>query len=699
LQGVLISSGIADSTNLNSIAISLIETVNKINAFVKTNFDIYKAGLKTSVIQTELGLVAVGGFGDDTYNGNFFMIVDLGGNDTYVSDNGISAKDLIVSPARLIVDFSGDDAYIGGDYCFASSVFGISILMDLGGNDSYSAANHSLSSSLCGFSYLHDASGNDLYSSRQFSVASSIFGISLFHDNSGDDIYRSSEFSQGFAFSRSFSLLSDFTGNDTYISFNQKSDGEDYQPIPVFSQGASSGYPLMAYGGFGVLVDYTGSDNYLSGGCSQAFAYANSFAALIDLDGDDKYQADRLSHASAGKFSSAILLDKGGSDYYISTENSCGFGFDIGYALLLDENGNDSYLLRKDESISPDPFSISMMLDLAGTDTYPSPARINGAGLDLKYINGQLANKSKNGKAIANGFIMMDLYNSVYNNQLLVKPVFTFNDINASSPAEVSEILCALPNQDSVLKAASGKLTSGQNIGQVISQKLGSRSLSTMKILRDAALISKAAGTNELSALLGADFNKTSYLRKVNSLYLLLPIIDSMSHNILRDASADGLLYKSLLISQTDKSDLKDEIKSIFSKGESVYDRSLSAYYTASEMPVNQINSLNQVNPEGSALIASSIRSGLVSRPALSYQELKTLVNSDLEPSYKIPLLLSFDYSSLDKKQVKSLKSMFKNLPSSLRTVLHEEAVKGSKMNKNLETLIDIKSSDKKKRA
>jgi hypothetical protein len=42
---------------------------------------------------------------------------------------------------------------------------------------------------------------------------------------------------------------------------------------------------------------------------------------------------------------------------------------------------------------------------------------------------------------------------------------------------------------------------------------------------------------------------------------------------------------------------------------------------------------------------------------------------------------------------------MFKSLPSSLRSAMHEAAVKGSILNKNLESIIDIKSSGKKKRA
>jgi hypothetical protein len=142
-----------------------------------------------------------------------------------------------------------------------------------------------------------------------------------------------------------------------------------------------------------------------------------------------------------------------------------------------------------------------------------------------------------------------------------------------------------------------------------------------------------------------------------------------------------------------------DEIASAFNKGETIFDKSISACYTASNFPVIQLNLLNKINPEGSVLINSSIHTGLSMRPALSYQELKALINSDLEQGYKVPLLLSFDYASLDKKQIKNMKSMFRSLPSSLRTALYEAAVRSSKLSKNLESLIDIKSSDKKKKA
>jgi len=291
------------------------------------------------------------------------------------------------------------------------------------------------------------------------------------------------------------------------------------------------------------------------------------------------------------------------------------------------------------------------------------------------------------------------LYNSIFSNQLLVKPVFPLNDIAESSPDGLSEILCAIPDQDSILKSVSGQIIKGQWINQLIAKRLGTRSVSTLKILRDAALMSKATGTDTLSYLLNGDFNKTSYLRKVNSLYLILPLYDSIPHNMMKDAAADVLLYKSLMLGKASGLKQNDDIASAFNKGETIFDKSISACYTASNFPVIQLNSLNKMNPEGSVLINSSIHTGLSMRPALSYQELKALINSDLEQGYKVPLLLSFDYASLDKKQIKNMKSMFKSLPSSLRTALYEAAVRSSKLSKNLESLIDIKSSDKKKKA
>ncbi|KXK52203.1 MAG: hypothetical protein UZ07_CHB004003064 [Chlorobi bacterium OLB7] len=148
-----------------------------------------KDSVKTRIWNTRLGRVAIGGPGDDVYTGNFYCIIDVGGNDVYkpsprtkekAADRGVS----------LVVDFSGNDSYIGGDFDFGGTLFGASVLIDMKGDDSYSAGNFALGAGYFGTGVLYDAEGSDRYVGGTAVEGAGLFGIGLLIDQAGNDVYQ-----------------------------------------------------------------------------------------------------------------------------------------------------------------------------------------------------------------------------------------------------------------------------------------------------------------------------------------------------------------------------------------------------------------------------------------------------------------------------------------------------------------------------
>lgn len=362
---------IINQTNIYSVGISLYSSLHEINQLTQKNLKLYKDSIKTKILDTDYGKIAIGGNGDDNYHGNFLFILDIGGNDTYV-ETSLSKNQLILSTVRSIIDLSGNDAYVGGDYSYGGAAFGINLLLDYGGNDSYSAGNFSLGCGLFGFGLLRDFGGSDLYSGRNFTQGAAAFGIGLLLDEDGNDIYKCQALSQGFGLTRGFGALYDLSGNDSYISSSPFLDSSHYDShFTSFTQGASLGFKPLAAGGIGILSDLKGNDNYISDVYSQGCSYWHGIGALFDGSGDDRYQAYEYSQGAAVHHGIAALWDNSGGDIYISQQYSQSYGKDFSFASLIDISGNDHYFSESSQNDECDLNSITLFMDISGNDSYP----------------------------------------------------------------------------------------------------------------------------------------------------------------------------------------------------------------------------------------------------------------------------------------------------------------------------------------
>lgn len=326
--------------------------------------------IKTRIWNTPQGKVAIGGPGDDVYTGDFFCIIDVGGNDIYKPTQHRKSEALDRS-TTLIVDFSGNDTYIGGDYTFGGTLFGASTVIDMKGDDNYIGGNFSLGCGYFGVGVLYDGEGSDRYTGGTCTEGAGLFGIGLLIDGKGNDVYTAHLQSQGFGYTRGVGAIIELEGNDTYVAASPYTDYLRYSDhYETFCQGAALGYRPIASGGFGFIADSSGNDSYNCDIFGQGSAYWYGMGAVIDGKGNDTYNAFQYSQGAGIHMAFGVLIDRSGNDNYVSHGVSQGCGHDIGFGGFYDKNGDDNYVVESLSLGGGNADAISLFIDGGGNDAY-----------------------------------------------------------------------------------------------------------------------------------------------------------------------------------------------------------------------------------------------------------------------------------------------------------------------------------------
>ncbi|UCC44487.1 MAG: hypothetical protein JSU65_00740, partial [Candidatus Zixiibacteriota bacterium] len=193
---------------------------------------------------------AIGGVGQDYYEGDYRFILDLGGDDIY---------DLHYDPSDphgvIILDLSGNDTYrAGSDFALGSGCLSVGILLDFEGNDRYDGRSFSIGSGYFGFGVLYDAAGDDRYEGDTHVQGAGTFGLGLLIDEGGRDIYNAALYSQGFGFTEGFGLIYDADGSDSYYAGGKYKDHLRYEDHYLsLSQGFGYGLRPWMSGGVGAI--------------------------------------------------------------------------------------------------------------------------------------------------------------------------------------------------------------------------------------------------------------------------------------------------------------------------------------------------------------------------------------------------------------------------------------------------------------
>ncbi len=382
------------------------------------------------IIETENHRIGIGSWSDDTWEGDFTVLIDPGGDDHYVNCRIGAAYGTEGRRCGYFVDLGGDDFYDCGDVniTLGAAVLGIAAFYDLGqGNDRYVGGSCTMGAAMCGAATFYDDGGSDIYEGKVYTQGAAGFGIGIMVDDSvqpvpvvptdeetpdpidiaafDNDRLSAWVNAQAFARTLGFAVCSNTRGNDTYEA------GGVYLHAPLFadryqsfSQGFAIGERGIDYaGGIALIVDYNGNDRYLGDVYNQGVGYWYSaglvydgggndmyemtqygqgsgihlaIGGLIDVSGDDSY----MMHAGLGTggshdFAASVLHDRGGNDQYFGNTSCNGGSLTNSAVIFIDRAGNDTYAGRRSGGINFGRpargfVSIGVLVDLAGEDDY-----------------------------------------------------------------------------------------------------------------------------------------------------------------------------------------------------------------------------------------------------------------------------------------------------------------------------------------
>jgi hypothetical protein len=333
-----------------------------------------------NILETDVGIVVLGGPGRTIYRSGVALVIDVGGDDTYYGDAGGAHRDL---PVSVVLDLDGDDHYLCGPHSLGAGFMGVGLVADLAGDDTYAAGNFSLGSGLFGVGILLDRDGSDSYSGDTCTQGSGAFGIGIHSDEGGNDTLESALFSQGFGFVQGLGLLHDAGGNDNYFAGGKYTDEIRYfDHYLSLSQGFGFGWRPDASGGVGMLVDEWGNDVYVSDIFGQGSSYWFAVGGLVDYRGNDQYVSYQYAQGAGTHITVAALVDCEGDDNYVAKGVSQGCGHDLAIGLLHDLSGDDNYTCHDLSQAAGNANGIGALLDDNGNDSYSvrNPDNTHGYG-------------------------------------------------------------------------------------------------------------------------------------------------------------------------------------------------------------------------------------------------------------------------------------------------------------------------------
>ena len=368
--------------------------------------------------QTEAGTLRIAPSTDDSYYPEAeatLLLLELGGDDTYASAVGANAN--ANNPVALHVDLGGNDVYgyevvpDSGDVDGAlpsdadgrdgstsasdtgrhgSGRYGIGMAFDLGaGDDVWASLRMSQGFGALGIGVLRDDGGNDVYIAEAGAQGSAVFGWGLLLDGGGDDTYKSWAYSQGFAYAGSSATLLDVGGDDVYTADPGNAFGgltlyrspqlPGGEGNSSFCQGAGFGRrddsnALYLSGGFGMLRDIAGNDDYVNGVFGQGTGYWEGTGLLSDGAGDDQYDALYYIQGGVAHYATGMLFDGGGNDRYNQRIDpysmQTGAGHDYSLGMLVDDGGDDMYRYGGLAAGASNCQGVGILVDKDGADLY-----------------------------------------------------------------------------------------------------------------------------------------------------------------------------------------------------------------------------------------------------------------------------------------------------------------------------------------
>ncbi len=338
-------------------------------------------GFEYCEFYTSMGKIGIFGAGVDTIEGDYSLVVDLGGSDDY---NGTTAVPRSMNqPIGVVIDLSGNDDYVTDRIAgLACGNHGIGAIFDLAGDDEYECEESGIASAWFGTGMVVDYGGNDRYESNRWSQGHAYAGVGMLVDLGGDDYYGCIEHSQGHAMTLGCGAIIDVAGNDIYYADPRGNVSELYEGRTCnFAQGAAYGRRAdfgdghSLGGGIGMVVDGGGDDSYTGSCYVQGASYWWALGFIEDRGGDDEYFCEQYSIGSAPHFAIGCAVDLEGDDRYNIGNETIERQYqaharDGAFGIFIDGSGNDEYYLTNLCAGSSDLNCLSLFWDRMGDDIY-----------------------------------------------------------------------------------------------------------------------------------------------------------------------------------------------------------------------------------------------------------------------------------------------------------------------------------------
>jgi len=333
---------------------------------------------------TPLGKIIVGGGGHHVYTNEAFLIIDTGGDDTYLNSAG-GANGLLGRPISIVIDMGGNDEFISNrSFSQGSGVFGIGILAALGSNCTFHAKHLSQGAGFFGCGLLMTGEGNQTFEADTFCQGAGMFGAGILWQRGGNSRFKAAQMAQGFGGTSGIGLLLDEGGNDSYVAGGKYPCG--WLPKHYFTLSQGFGYGMRPYagGGVGILCDLKGDDHYVADVYGQGASYWYSVGLLLDLGSNNTYDAYQYCQGAGIHLSSGELIDWGGNSTYTAAHICQGAAHDYAVGILIDRAGNDKYSGDTTAQGAAINNSFAMLLDCSGNDVYTgtNPKQSQAAGHD-----------------------------------------------------------------------------------------------------------------------------------------------------------------------------------------------------------------------------------------------------------------------------------------------------------------------------
>lgn len=352
------------------------------------------------VLSLDLGTSA------DTYDADFILLLDVGGDDVYLNNAGGNGIRLPASQNPCAAPSSTSTT---------SFMRAAAALVDLAGNDQYASGRSCgvNGGAMRGMGFLLDASGDDLYLAGEQGTngGALLSGSGFLLDATGDDRYQATEQGTNGGADNGAGFLLDGAGDDAYVGTRIAVNGGVYMHTDMHIAS-------------GVLVDLNGNDLYQAtekGVNAGVIAPSDHLTErgsgfLLDVAGDDRYVSER-GGANAGVFAQRLtaistwgstggagfLFDVAGSDVYAARGRGANGGaIGTGVGLLLDATGNDRYTTPA-EAAALLPMAgggagagflkVGLLPDLTGTASFVVGVHElpEGLGLGAPFLGGTVA--------------------------------------------------------------------------------------------------------------------------------------------------------------------------------------------------------------------------------------------------------------------------------------------------------------------